>query len=67
MKTCKHYALNTRKAARQVVNYLKGLGFETTQPTTKNCGYWLVSTCTKFKKPTPKKCYSVVNGQAIQA
>jgi len=67
LNTIKHYALPTRTLARQFTNILKEQGHSTTQPKSKNLDHWLVSTNTKFKKPTAKKVFTVVNGQAIQA
>jgi len=63
----KHFALPTRKLARLYTNLLKEQGYNTTQPRTKTGGAYLVSTCTKFKKPTPKKHFKVVNNKAIAA
>lgn len=59
--THKHYACKTRSIARHFTNHLKELGYDTTQPKSKTAGFWLVSTQTKFNKPTPKKTFNVVN------
>jgi len=63
----KHYALTTRNLARKFTEHLKSLGYETTQPRSKNCNHWLVSTCTKIKKPCKKVVFNVVNGIAQAA
>lgn len=63
----KHYALPTRQLARLYTNLLKGKGYNTTQPRVKTGGAYLVSTCTKFKKPTPKKVFNVVNRRVVEA
>lgn len=61
----KHFALPTRKLARLYTNLLKEKGYNTTQPRAKTGGAYLVSTCTKFKKPSKKVVFNVVNGKVV--
>lgn len=76
--TIRHYALPTRKLARLYTNLLKEKGYNTTQPRTKTGfsltqagvktgGAYLVSTCTKIKKPCKKVVFNVIDGRAVKA